>query len=156
MALNNSWVNWCNILIMYSRFQTKIISKVSVFISYSWILPFFFVQFWCHFYMIMLHDLHQRFNIWTQQLKCIFSKWLFGAYQKGIFYQWMFLLSLTPAGRKVSYENWADGEPSKLFNVFKLEDCAQMRRGSGWQWHDRLCGSANYHYNYICQFRKLK
>lgn len=29
-----------------------------------------------------------------------------------------------------------------------------MRRNDNWQWHDYICGSLKYHYNYICEFRE--
>lgn len=55
-------------------------------------------------------------------------------------------------GRPMTYENWADGQPSQLLYPFSFEDCAQMRRKSSWKWHDEICGSLKYHYNYICEF----
>ncbi|GFR84190.1 C-type lectin [Elysia marginata] len=55
-------------------------------------------------------------------------------------------------GRTAKYENWAKDQPSRLFDVYSFEDCAQMRRDSGWKWHDKLCGSLKFHYNYICEF----
>nr|QFU95414.1 C-type lectin [Onchidium reevesii] len=55
-------------------------------------------------------------------------------------------------GRRVSYTNWASGEPSKLFGFLSVEDCAQMRKEDNWQWHDFPCGSLKFHYNYVCEF----
>ncbi|KAK3769164.1 hypothetical protein RRG08_014027 [Elysia crispata] len=56
-------------------------------------------------------------------------------------------------GRKASFLKWADGEPSQILGRIGWEDCAQMRRDSNWLWHDQICGSAYYHYNYICEFQ---
>ncbi|KAL8603599.1 hypothetical protein ACOMHN_022551 [Nucella lapillus] len=55
-------------------------------------------------------------------------------------------------GVPLDYNNWADGEPSKLFGLVSVEDCALMRRDDNWRWHDYLCGSLRFHYNFICEF----
>ncbi|XP_012945112.1 C-type lectin lectoxin-Lio3, partial [Aplysia californica] len=55
-------------------------------------------------------------------------------------------------GERMTYTNWASGQPSNFLSLFSVEDCALMRAGDGWQWHDYVCGSLKFHYNYVCQF----
>ncbi|CAL1530179.1 unnamed protein product [Lymnaea stagnalis] len=55
-------------------------------------------------------------------------------------------------GRPMEYTNWAMGQPSQVLGPLSVEDCTQMRSEDNWKWHDHICGSLRYHYNYICQF----
>lgn len=55
-------------------------------------------------------------------------------------------------GRPMEYTNWARGQPSQVLGPLSVEDCTQMRSDDNWKWHDHICGSLKYHYNYICQF----
>ncbi|KAK7111512.1 uncharacterized protein [Littorina saxatilis] len=76
---------------------------------------------------------------WTKE-----GVWL-GARYSGGRWRWT-------SNEKVGYSNWSPGEPSKLLGIFSVEDCALMRRSDNWGWHDYVCGSLKFHYNYICQF----
>ncbi|XP_062579434.1 uncharacterized protein LOC134241389 [Saccostrea cucullata] len=59
-------------------------------------------------------------------------------------------------GERLSWGYWASGQPSKTGGFISLEDCALMRRGDGWRWHDYHCDSSFFYtYKFICQFRKL-
>ncbi|XP_062607953.1 uncharacterized protein LOC134269763 [Saccostrea cucullata] len=59
-------------------------------------------------------------------------------------------------GERLSWGYWASGQPSKTGGFISLEDCALMRRGDGWRWHDYHCDSSFFYtYKFICQFHKL-
>ncbi|XP_061166149.1 uncharacterized protein LOC133175059 isoform X1 [Saccostrea echinata] len=59
-------------------------------------------------------------------------------------------------GERLTWGYWASGQPSKTGGFISLEDCALMRRGDGWRWHDYHCDSSFFFtYKFICQFRKL-
>ncbi|XP_059158653.1 uncharacterized protein LOC131942751 [Physella acuta] len=55
-------------------------------------------------------------------------------------------------GRIMNYKYWEDGQPSQVLGPFTVETCSVMRKDSNWRWHDSICGSLRFHYNYICQF----
>lgn len=55
-------------------------------------------------------------------------------------------------GKSLTYKYWAPGEPSKLLNIFSIENCACMRRSDNWRWHDYHCHLNGYEYKFICQF----
>nr|XP_022317471.1 myosin-G heavy chain-like isoform X1 [Crassostrea virginica] len=58
-------------------------------------------------------------------------------------------------GERLSWGYWAPGQPSKTGGFISIEDCALMRRGDGWRWHDYHCDSSLFYtYKFICQFRK--
>ncbi|KAK3586037.1 hypothetical protein CHS0354_033164 [Potamilus streckersoni] len=54
-------------------------------------------------------------------------------------------------GEKLTWGFWDRGQPSKTFFI-SLENCALMRRGHGWRWHDYHCHILKFHFNFICQF----
>ena len=58
------------------------------------------------------------------------------------------------SGEKVQYSNWARGQPGKFLNFISFENCAAMKRGDGWKWHDFHCKLLKFHYKFICQFGK--
>ncbi|XP_061166150.1 uncharacterized protein LOC133175059 isoform X2 [Saccostrea echinata] len=59
-------------------------------------------------------------------------------------------------GERLTWGYWASGQPSKTGGFISLEDCALMRRGDGWRWHDYHCDSSFFFtYKFICQFHKL-
>ncbi|XP_041362538.1 uncharacterized protein LOC121378428 isoform X2 [Gigantopelta aegis] len=55
-------------------------------------------------------------------------------------------------GEKVQYGNWARGQPGKFLNWISFENCAAMKRGDNWKWHDFHCRLMKFHYKFICQF----
>lgn len=58
-------------------------------------------------------------------------------------------------GEKLTWGYWAPGQPSTTAGI-SLEDCALMRRGDGWRWHDYHCDSSFFFtYKFICQYHKL-
>ncbi|XP_071128580.1 uncharacterized protein [Mytilus edulis] len=58
-------------------------------------------------------------------------------------------------GQRQTFNYWDSGQPSKTFGFISFEDCACMRRGDGWRWHDYMCDNGMFTYKYICQFRML-
>ncbi|VDI59618.1 Hypothetical predicted protein [Mytilus galloprovincialis] len=56
-------------------------------------------------------------------------------------------------GQRQTFNYWDSGQPSKTFGFISFEDCACMRRGDGWRWHDYMCDNGMFTYKYICQFR---
>ncbi|XP_076460162.1 uncharacterized protein LOC143293132 [Babylonia areolata] len=70
--------------------------------------------------------------------------WLGARYVRG---RWRWTTGVT-----LDYNNWAPGEPSMFLGIISVEDCALMRREDNWRWHDYICGSMKFHYNYICEF----
>ncbi|CAC5393800.1 unnamed protein product [Mytilus coruscus] len=55
-------------------------------------------------------------------------------------------------GQPQTFNYWDSGQPSKTFGFISFEDCACMRRGDGWRWHDYMCDNGMFTYKYICQF----
>ncbi|KAL4240669.1 hypothetical protein ACF0H5_001460 [Mactra antiquata] len=59
-------------------------------------------------------------------------------------------------GKRLQYQYWAEGEPSKILGFMSIENCCNMRREDGWRWHDYHCHLLDYEYNFICQFARSK